>query len=871
MEILDIVYLKNLIKKITTGNVSIEKTQEGGLNFYSQKDTADENKVSFTKEELMGVGIKSISRDDNNNTILTYTNNETKNLGKWNGQNAKIEVLTDTDYNYTLKVIYYDSNNQLAYFNTPNLISKIEIKENENNTDDSYKIDIINTDDSGIETVTTSPELMPEKYKIKEKSDNTEYIYKLEIEKTRNDSIKDTFITPNLKAPVHEVKPNDKNNKYQFMMDIIKHSENGTTTVTTSNLRGNNIWEGIELVGDNIVFEVLSDDDINYTRINDLYINTKTSDLYLRTDRNNVNNTWEKIGNIRGIEGKDAYQVAVDDGFRGTRTEWLKSLMGESLGSQIVWEKPNIHDEATMLKVWYYYKTDSTKYGPGSAWLNRYDVPPTKDYNPGKYSFYNGINYLNFETSKFVLPALSGKDTVSFYVLHDEKNSKCISHMINLETGEDTAQGDWIEVTTSATLPEGSELITEHGDIIQYGNWVQTIYLGNSKDLAYECTISTGADISGFVTSEEFNNAIGSDDLKTDRIDVKGAINEILDMLKLNKNIILETNNKTLFEAVNELYRRKHIDCYMLEATDLLSHCLSESYKKLTTNFIYCYNCTGVPEGNNGYGYAMLVVSNDPLYRQILFFDPSNGKISINNIGANTEGSDFGSWSGWNSELTSNDLTKKVSINSTDNEVPTAKAVFDCGVPIGSIQPYYGTYYGLTIPDGWQLCDGSAITDADSPLNGKNTPDLRGRSIFGCNNGGINNSFGTIGKTGGLESVSLSKENLPLHRHDESYNTFSILSGPYDSWNTNPIPSGYTAKIMWSSYSTFGSDSDFSSGNNDSSNWGRNLMVNGGNTIDTAVYFVDNSKKSVGGSVGNNLAHENLPPYLTVEYIIKIK
>lgn len=41
------------LKKYQCGNVSIEKTTDGGLIFYAQKGTANESKVEFSKSELM--------------------------------------------------------------------------------------------------------------------------------------------------------------------------------------------------------------------------------------------------------------------------------------------------------------------------------------------------------------------------------------------------------------------------------------------------------------------------------------------------------------------------------------------------------------------------------------------------------------------------------------------------------------------------------------------------------------------------------------------------------------------------------------------------------------------------------------------------
>lgn len=43
--------------------------------------------------------------------------------------------------------------------------------------------------------------------------------------------------------------------------------------------------------------------------------------------KNYVNKTVEGLG---ALEGKSAYEVAVDNGFEGTEAEWLKSLIGIS-------------------------------------------------------------------------------------------------------------------------------------------------------------------------------------------------------------------------------------------------------------------------------------------------------------------------------------------------------------------------------------------------------------------------------------------------------------------------------------------------------------------------------------------------------------
>ena len=63
--------------------------------------------------------------------------------------------------------------------------------------------------------------------------------------------------------------------------------------------------------------------------------------------------------------------------------------------------------------------------------------------------------------------------------------------------------------------------------------------------------------------------------------------------------------------------------------------------------------------------------------------------------------------------------------------------------PVGSIVAWLKTLAGVpqTLPVGWKECDGSAISDADSPMNGQNTPDLNGGEFL--------RGSSTTGGTGG--------------------------------------------------------------------------------------------------------------------------
>lgn len=98
------------------------------------------------------------------------------------------------------------------------------------------------------------------------------------------------------------------------------------------------------------------------------------------------------------------------------------------------------------------------------------------------------------------------------------------------------------------------------------------------------------------------------------------------------------------------------------------------------------------------------------------------------------------------------------------------------GMPSGAIVMWSGSVNA--IPAGWMLCNGS---------NG--TPDLRNRFIVGAGN-----SYG-VGDTGGSETVTLDKTQLPDHTHYMNMNSGAYRAGNNSgelvlSVNTTPGASG---------------------------------------------------------------------------------
>lgn len=125
---------------------------------------------------------------------------------------------------------------------------------------------------------------------------------------------------------------------------------------------------------------------------------------------------------------------------------------------------------------------------------------------------------------------------------------------------------------------------------------------------------------------------------------------------------------------------------------------------------------------------------------------------------------------------------------------------------------------------GWHICDGT---------NG--TPDLRGRFILGASDGHA------VGSTGGEENHTLTAAEMPAHKHTGTTSTNGEHShGVRDA----DYHDGYGKSF-------------------DSGDWGPKRYIptsNAGNHNHT--FTTDNA--------GGGAAHNNMPPYYALSYIMKL-
>ena len=153
--------------------------------------------------------------------------------------------------------------------------------------------------------------------------------------------------------------------------------------------------------------------------------------------------------------------------------------------------------------------------------------------------------------------------------------------------------------------------------------------------------------------------------------------------------------------------------------------------------------------------------------------------------------------------------------------------------PVGSIVAWAKTLTGTpAIPTGWVECDGSVLSDADSPLDGVTIPDLNGNNNFMRGNS-------TSGGTGGAATHTLTEAESGLQGH-----THTVT----DPGHTHSIPRGAGVVTRDSGANNVADTSGGTSGSKTT-----------GVTVD-----------SVAGAAASS-AHENLPPYYDVVWIMRVK
>lgn len=199
-------------------------------------------------------------------------------------------------------------------------------------------------------------------------------------------------------------------------------------------------------------------------------------------------------------------------------------------------------------------------------------------------------------------------------------------------------------------------------------------------------------------------------------------------------------------------------------------------------------------------------------------------------------------------------------IHNHDNSYYTktqVTAMIAAAVPSGVISQFAGS----TAPTGYQLCLGQSLSKTTYPelhaaigytYGGSGDtfylPNLQNRVPVAKGSG----SFASLGNVGGSQTVQLSEANLPGHTH--TYSGTTSENGSHTHGNPVAVVYGGDAGNYRSLFAT---NSPFWNGNDPNNA-----------TAPAGTHSHTYSGTTSTGS-GSGTAHENMPPYIVVNYIIK--
>ena len=210
---------------------------------------------------------------------------------------------------------------------------------------------------------------------------------------------------------------------------------------------------------------------------------------------------------------------------------------------------------------------------------------------------------------------------------------------------------------------------------------------------------------------------------------------------------------------------------------------------------------------------------------------------------------------------------------------------------IGRAEVKVGTvtaFAGNTCPENYLFCQGQSLLKADYPelfavigttYGGTSTsttfnlPDLRGRVPVGVDpDWAVSDIFDGLDRTGGEVEHVLTSNEMPRHNHTgNTTQTLRRLTSIFDSISYNSLPSesGY---ILYTTYQSFSYSNSTNTAFSDSVHPGVHLKNSSGDNVDIRGVMVNagNSSLSI-NYTGGGAAHNNCQPYITLQYIIKVK
>jgi len=179
-------------------------------------------------------------------------------------------------------------------------------------------------------------------------------------------------------------------------------------------------------------------------------------------------------------------------------------------------------------------------------------------------------------------------------------------------------------------------------------------------------------------------------------------------------------------------------------------------------------------------------------------------------------------------------------------------------VPIGTVIDWWRGNSSVDVPEGYQICDGSAVSNARSPMNGDNTPNLKGKFVRGVT------SLGDIGTSGGSNEFPDYRGNATTSSHSDTHNHRWSYLDTGEDWHSYVENGSSLEMVAW------GDGLDDGAGN------GFFPIGLGSTSSSTRYYYTNNDTHShshtvttTSSAIGVN-AGANLPEYIGLLKLIRI-